>query len=71
MWRLGDEGGVSAAQMVSLLYQWNQLVEKAATRIDAEKINDVSALVTSMRGNFQALKTAAEATDRAVAGLHP
>ena len=57
--------------MMSLLYQWNQLAEKAATRIDAEKINDVSALVTSMSGKFQALKTATEATDRAVAGLHP
>jgi hypothetical protein len=71
MWRLGDEAGVSAAQMVSLLYQWNQLVEKAAARIDAEEINDASGLVTLMKGNFQALKTATETTDRAVAGLHP
>lgn len=71
MWRLGDERGVSAAQMVSLLYQWNQLVEKAATLIDAKETDDVSGLVTSMKGNFQALKTATEATDLAVEELHP
>ncbi|WP_368418063.1 hypothetical protein [Rhodovarius sp.] len=71
MWRLGDEEGVSAAQMVSLLYQWNLVVEKAATRIEEDGIADVSGLVTPLSGNLEALKAATEATDQAIAGLHP
>lgn len=71
MWRLGDEEGRSAAQMVALLYQWNQIVEQVAARVEAGGIDEVSALVKSMTGHLQALNTATEATERAVAGLHP
>ncbi len=71
MWRLGYEEGASAAQMVSLLYQWNQLVEKAAKHIEEEGIDDVFELVMAISGNLMALKAATEATDQAIAGLHP
>ncbi len=71
MWRLGDKGGGSAAQMVSLLYQWNQLVEKAAKHIEEEGIADVSGLLMAISGNLKALKAATEATDQAIADLHP
>lgn len=71
MWRLGDEAGASAAQMVSLLYQWSALVEKAATRIEEEGTNDVRAFVQPMSGNLNALKMAIEATKQGVEKIHP
>ncbi len=71
MWRLGDELGASAAQMVSLLHQWSNLVEKAATRIEEEGTNDVREFVQPMSGNLNALKKATEETERGVAKIHP
>jgi hypothetical protein len=71
MWRLGDGVGVSAAQMVSLLYQWNALVEKAAARIAEGGAQDISAVVQALSGNIAALKSATEETERGVAKIHP
>ena len=71
MWRLGDELGASAAQMVSLLHQWSALVENAAKRIEEEGTNDVHAFIQPMSGNLNALKKATEETERGVEKIHP
>jgi len=57
--------------MVSLLHQWSALVEKAATRIEQECTNDVSAFIKPILGNLSALKNATEETGRGLEKIHP
>ena len=70
-WRRWMTRAFLAAQMVSLLYQWNALVEKAAARIAEGGAQDISAVVQALSGNIAALKSATEETERGVAKIHP
>jgi len=47
------------------------LVEKAATRIEQECTNDVSAFIKPILGNLSALKNATEETGRGLEKIHP
>ena len=57
LWKLGDDVGPTAVQLLALLHQWNQLVDRAATIL--ETTPRVSALGFSI-GHMKALRQAVE-----------
>ena len=71
MWRLVGDAGKSAAQMVSLLYQWNALVEKAAAQIETGMQDDNFAVGQSLRGHLKILKSIIKETEHGIKKIHP
>jgi hypothetical protein len=71
VWQLGGDAGVTVAQMIALLYQWDTLVEKAAFIIENGQANDIAVFCSLLQGNLKALKTSAAEASMHIKKIHP
>lgn len=71
VWQLGGDAGVTVAQMIALLYQWDTLLEKAASIIEKGQAGDIPAFCLPLQGNLEALKRSAAEASLHVEKIHP